>query len=339
MNDTIVEVTTLKEVAAACGLAPITVSRILNGQRKENRPSMIERAEQVRRVAEELGYRPNRSARRMREGRTGTVALVQSDRPGSTHLPWMMRHHLLQALSQRGTLLGLVQLPEERLTDPDYVPGILSELVADGLLMDYIAAVPQRIRDLIGHYRVPVVWLNNDLATDAVRPDDHACGRQAAVHLLERGHRRIAWLDGTGSHFSRGHRTAGVVAACSEAGVEPVLVPQAVATDPHALGPYLRRSGCTAVVAYSDHEATVAGYALARVGLAIPEDCSLIAIHSHQVAPFGLPLTTSRVPLGQVAVAAVDLLDRRMADPDQARPSVVVDSPGIDAGATVAAPA
>ena len=66
---------TLRDVARAAGVSPATASRALSA------PDLVapERRELVRRVARELGYRPNLAARQLRNGRSGLIALVLPD--------------------------------------------------------------------------------------------------------------------------------------------------------------------------------------------------------------------------------------------------------------------
>src|SRR5271154_5907221 len=67
---------TLEDVAARAGVSPGTVSRVLNGKNKENRPAIAKRSERIRRIALQLGYRPNAAARSISRGRFRAVAFV-----------------------------------------------------------------------------------------------------------------------------------------------------------------------------------------------------------------------------------------------------------------------
>ena len=57
---------TMKDIAVEAGVSIKTVSRILNGENKENWPSSIRRAQQIRDIANRLNFRPNAMARTMR---------------------------------------------------------------------------------------------------------------------------------------------------------------------------------------------------------------------------------------------------------------------------------
>ena len=69
---------TLKTIAEKAGVSVHAVSRVLNGQNKENRPSAIARAEKIRTIARELGYRPNAAAQAMKQGAFKSIMLLMS---------------------------------------------------------------------------------------------------------------------------------------------------------------------------------------------------------------------------------------------------------------------
>ncbi len=66
---------TLKEVAAACGVSPTTVSNILNGKSKASE----ETVRRVLEMVEKIDYRPNYMAKGLRTQRTRTVAIIAED--------------------------------------------------------------------------------------------------------------------------------------------------------------------------------------------------------------------------------------------------------------------
>ena len=67
---------TLAEIAREAGVSPATVSNVLNGRNKENWGSSARRADEIRAVAQRMGYRPNAAARATATGRFGAVALL-----------------------------------------------------------------------------------------------------------------------------------------------------------------------------------------------------------------------------------------------------------------------
>src|SRR5579863_8762878 len=99
---------TIASIAAHMGLSRATVTHVLNGHGTEQRirPQTQQR---VLEVARELGYRPNASARAMRAGRFGSVALIQSQL--GEYLPSELLYGLTTAMVARDVRLMLTHVP------------------------------------------------------------------------------------------------------------------------------------------------------------------------------------------------------------------------------------
>src|SRR5262249_14722657 len=89
---------TIATIAAHMGLSRATVTHVLNGRGTEQR-IRPETQQRVLEVARELGYRPNASARAVRAGRFGSVALIQSQL--GEYLPPELLYGLTTAMAAR----------------------------------------------------------------------------------------------------------------------------------------------------------------------------------------------------------------------------------------------
>jgi LacI family transcriptional regulator len=147
-----------------------------------------------REIAEKLNYRPDAARRRTSPGRFGSIGLLTAP----NRLPGVFFEGTFQAirreLSQRDLHLTIGDLSDYQLTDATHIPKILRELAADGLLISYIADIPERMVSLIHQYRIPSVWINTVLEADCVYPDDFNAGKRATDHLLQLGHSAIAYV-------------------------------------------------------------------------------------------------------------------------------------------------
>ena len=319
-------------MAVAAGLHRVTVTKALRGD-----PSISEATqERVRKLAAEIGYRPNASARAMRAGKFGTVALVLSAHPGRSYLPERALRGICQTLSDRELQLTIAQLPDEKLTDAGFVPRLLREYCCDGMLIDYTDHIPDRMIDLIEQLRQPAIWLNRKQDHDCVYPDDLALGRQATQRLLAAGHRRIAYLDwGAGwkqldeAHYSQRDRQAGYAEAMTAAG----LTPQPIRRDDSDVVSHAGElcetvtallagdDRPTAFVAYAPHFARRAAAAALLRHLRVPEDLSLVAISGGGQLSLddGRPLSTAAVPERNYGTAGVEALLEKLAAPGGTR--------------------
>ncbi len=219
---------TLKQIAAKAHCSVMTVSNVLNDKGDLYRDEMRRR---VLDTAFELGYRPNSSARATRRGRYGNVALLASTHPQQSQLPILLMGAIEGKLASEDLRFSFARLPDEKLTDPEYMLKILGQWSADGLLVNYTHGYPEQMLEIIDHYHVPAIWMNCRLEHDCVFPDDEYAGRIATENLLRSGHRRVAFVDYSASrselnvaHYSIRDRQAGYEQAMAEAGLTPRVV-------------------------------------------------------------------------------------------------------------------
>jgi LacI family transcriptional regulator len=310
---------TLADVARESGMSPPTVSQILNG-RGSYRPETRRR---VQVAAERLGYRPHAYARAMVQGRFGAYALLLSSEHGSSLIAPGLLEGLDEAMGPRGLRLTVARLPEERLAGDARLPGILAEWLADGLLINWNAAVPAALEALVERHALPAVWINRRLPRDAVHPDDRRGAREAVERLLGLGHRRIAYLDHLDCpragclHYSGTDRWEGYAEAMRAAGLEPRLLAEGVI-------PFARRAAWDrawlgrddrpgAVLCYTQTDCQALLYAMAGLGLEPGRDLSVITFAPARFRELGVAVDTVLVPGHELGRCAAELLDRRIA--------------------------
>ena len=214
---------TIASIAAKMGLSRATVTHVLNGRGTEQR-IRSETQQRVLEVARELGYRPNASARAVRAGRFGNVALIQSQL--GEYLPPELLYGLTAAMAAHNVHLVLTHVPNVDAHGEDYVAHTMRELSADGVFVNRHGFAPAPFLDRIQELRIPAVFLNSKQEFDAVYPDDLQGGALATEYLLGLGHERITYV-GTEPrqrpHYSEYDRRAGYERAIKEAGRTPWL--------------------------------------------------------------------------------------------------------------------
>ena len=336
----------LKQVAERAGLSIRTVSYVLNGRGAHL--FRAETADRVRRAARELGYRPNRSAQAIRAGRFHCAGLVLSTAAGRSTLPDGLLAGIHEALAETDRHLAVSRLPDEKLTDRQFVPDILRTWMVDGLLINYTDHIPGKLVAMLEDHAVPSVWINTKRPSDCVHPDDFAACRAAARQLIELGHRRIAYLDYSHGHatrephYSAVDRKAGCERALADAGLTAQIewAADTVPTDRTLARATALLSGpqrSTAVVAYARKMAETCLVAALRAGLRVPEDLSLTCFDERGGGHLGVSIATRIVPDRAVGIEAVRMLGRKVAEPDQRLPAIAVPF-GFDAGTSCAPP-
>lgn len=300
---------TLEMVAAAAGVSPSTVSRILNGT------AVV--AEEKRAAVDEaiarLGFVPNPVARGLAGGRTLSIGVVTQ---------------AIDSPFYGGALRGV----EEELGRAGYSPLFVSghwsatrEAQCIETLkarrVDGIIVLTGRLSDaaLAQHaVSLPVVVTGRKLAAPrlyALSFDDFEGARLATHHLLSLNHRRIAFISGDSRHPDAKERLRGYRAALEAAALpfEPALVLPGNYTEDSGRMAVERlldsREPFTAIFAANDQMAFGAGLALHRRHLRVPEDVSLVGFDDVASALYAIPpLSTVHHPvyeLGQAAAQAM----------------------------------
>jgi DNA-binding LacI/PurR family transcriptional regulator len=312
---------TIQQVARAAGVSPSTVSNLLNGRAERMLPSTQER---ISTAIAELGYRPNRAARQLRTGRTATVGLIV---PSVGNPFWgSFARELEAAALDRGHNVLLCN--SER--DPERERRYVEELWDDGVRGIVLCTSLPSLRHL-----EPVLARGLDLVTfdrPAQADDprsvvsisiDNAVGmHQATSHLIELGHRRIAFVSGSLGSLNRHGRHSGFRAAMEAADLDPDWIPawsgsadragfgdvEAAALGREAAHEiFARDPRPTGVVAINDMTALGVCRGLRDLGLRVGHDVSVVGFDDIVLADlYDPPLTTVRQPIAEMARLAVE---------------------------------
>jgi LacI family transcriptional regulator len=338
----------LKHIATKAGVSTNTVLRVLRGQNKEVWPSAIRRAEEIRELARSIGYLPNGSARAIRRGSFNCISLVLSTTQGRSHLPPDLFNAIHDELAANSIRLIVAKLTDERLTSRDAVPTILRDWACDGLLLNYTDHIPPAMVNLLGHYRIPSIWLNSRQSSDCVYYDDFGGGMTATQKLIELGHRNIAYLDFVQerpehNHYSRTDRLAGYVQAMKAARLTPFDVSRCKGIPVEKRLDWTRElltgpNRPTGIVCYDAGDRVL--YAAALAGLSVPKDLSIVTFSPRPPQPLargemfiGRDITTVRVPTDEAGRQAVRMLMKKIENPQKALQATVVRME-LDAGET-----
>ncbi|RYX83816.1 LacI family transcriptional regulator [bacterium] len=315
---------TMKDVALRAGVHLSSVSVVLNGSRSSAGISSQTR-ERIVEAAAELGYRRNGSAHTIRTGRFGNVAVLLSPLRSRSYLPLPLLAGFHDALDQLNMTLTFCLLGDEKLTESGTIPKFLRERMCDGLLIDYNSHIPQSMIESIQRHQIPAVWINSIQEADCVHPNDLEAAQRATNHLIQLGHRRIAYVDFANSsetpHYSAHDRCAGYAQTMQSAGLEPHIWNLKLAgNNPAAFCERMLASHDrpTAVIGYAIYAIEGLTYAAARLGLSVPEDLSLVSFGPEQIDYLCRSMTVLIEPQYEIGQLATQMLMRKIETPDEA---------------------
>ena len=330
---------TLNDVAARAGVSKATASRVLNG----NVSVAPETRDRVLTAMAELDYTPSTSARRLSFGRTLTISVVTT---------FLTRPQAAERLRGVDAVLSdsefdLVIYNVESIDKRDqYLRALAVAQRTDGLL---VISLPLRDVDSerLASAAIPVVVIDAHAPAVEGLPhvvgDDIGGGEAAARHLLELGHRRIAFVgdefDNPFGFTSSRHRYIGYERALAAAGL--AVEPQLVALGAHSryearelAGRLLSLDGRpTAVFAASDTQALGVISAAHGAGLRVPDDLSVVGYDDIEMAEY-LGLTTIRQQLFESGRLGAELLIREIGSRSPVPPSIVLPPKVVVRGTT-----
>jgi DNA-binding LacI/PurR family transcriptional regulator len=305
----------MKEVATRAGVSVKTVSNVVNGY-VHVAPTTRER---VQRAIDEMGYRPNLTARSLRSGRTGiiAVALPRLDEPYFAELA----SAVIAVADDRGCTVLVDQTDGLRERELLAVAGIRPDLI-DGLILSPLALGAD---ELVVEGATPLVLLGeriSDTSFDHVAIDNVAAARTATEHLLSLGRTRLAAvgaMEAVSAQTAR-LRLEGFTSALRAAGRTPA--PGHV----QEVGAFRREDGAAAmdrlldlpeppdaVYCFSDLLALGALRALHSRGVRVPEDVAVIGTDDIAESRFSTPsLSTVVQDRVEIATLAVDALLQRL---------------------------
>jgi DNA-binding LacI/PurR family transcriptional regulator len=306
----------IKDVALRAGVSVKTVSNVVNGFQFVSDQTRAK----VQAALDELDYRPNLSARLLRGGRTGVVALAVPE-ISSPYFAELAAQFVQHAKGHGWTLL-IDETQGAKDSERLVLDGIKSHLV-DGLIVSPLALTAKEIegrRD-----RTPLVLLGERLAhspVDHVSIDNVAGARAATEHLLALGRTRIAAI-GSQPHISGGTaalRLRGYKAALRAARLtfdDALVIP---AKSFHRADGYAAMTALLdlpqppdAVFCFNDLMAVGALRALQERGCRVPQEVAVIGFDGIEEGAFHHPsLSTIAVDKSEIARLALGFLQQRI---------------------------
>ncbi|WP_395244072.1 LacI family DNA-binding transcriptional regulator [Agromyces sp. MMS24-K17] len=321
---------TMADVGTRAGVTARTVSNVLSGS-----PSVRpETRDRVLRAVDELGYRMNTSARSLKTGRVGTIALAIPDL-GIDYFADLARRIMAEAERHDWSVV-IQQTGARRETEIAILSGARREH-ADGLIFQPHALGPGDEKYLLGNDRLVILGdriFNGPV--DHVSMANVEAAQLATQFLIDRGRTRIAAI-GTNPQVSTvsaaSLRLEGYERALRGVGLE--VAPERIVVAEE----WKLRDGAAAmthllslderpdaVFCFNDTLALGALHAIQMQGLRVPDDVAVVGFDNVPAAQYSFPpLTTIEPGTDQLAKHAVDLLAARVAGRNDPPREIVTD--------------
>lgn len=303
---------TMSDVARLAEVGVMTVSRVLNGTA---RVSDTTRA-RVEHAIEQLNYRPNELARVFRGQRSHSIGLI---------VPYLYdsffatcAHAVIAVARERGYSVILTTSNEDPETEIAAARNMLQRCVEGLLVIPSCARTSQLTRAACE--RTPVVTFDRpatDPSIDSVLVQNTAGARRMIEHLIEHGHKRIAFMGISRSLFTINARFLGYRRAMQDAGLEEssFFGCDSESNTREALAAMMKSGNAATAIMTSNILAT--RYVLsvaAHLGIHLPGDLALGCFDDFELAEYTAPsLTVVRQPVEEIGRVATNLLFDRIA--------------------------
>jgi len=308
----------LKDIAAQAGVSVMTVSKALR-----NAPDLSAQTKtRLKLLAQQMGYVPDSMAQGLRNRTTKLLGLVLS----TVANPIFAR--TVSAIEERAHELGYDLILAHTLNIPEREEACIRKLLSrrvDGLFIFpvYRLAPTATIYQEIAQRRTPTVILGHRAPFCSqfinVETDDVYGSYSITRHLIELGHKRIAFLTGPISSPSSQERLEGYYRALREAKIDRddalVFIGGTMIEEGEkaALQLLNESADVTAVQASNDLVAIGAANIFLNQGIKIPQDISVAGFGNILVSEyFRVPLTTVRQPKLRLGTAAMELMQKAM---------------------------
>lgn len=330
----------IADVAREAGVSVSTISNVLNGRTDRMRSDTLQR---VQAAIAALDFRPNRAARQLKTGRTPMLGLLVPSIANPMY-GYIAREVETVAQERFGHRVVLGNTYRNR----DKETGFFDDLLAHGVrgvivissLVDerHFEAAVQRGLAMVSYDRRATPGAAS--AIDHVSVDNAQAAFLATRHLIEHGHRRLAFATASGQTMSRSEKVRGFHAAAAQAGLQETarviegstqsaygdsemadvgrLLAARIAAD---------RRRPTGIVAVNDLLAFGLMAGFRDAGLILPDDMSIVGMDGLFLSALTCPaLSTVRLPVPAMAATIVERVIGRMADPGIAPGEFVFES-------------
>lgn len=318
----------INDVARLAGVSISTVSNVLNG--RTGRVGADTRA-RVERAIAALDYKPNGAARQLKTGEARMIGLLV---PSLGNPSYSMITREIEAYSW--SHFGYRVIVGNTYRDPEHERAFLDDMVSRGVRGVIVISSLADESHIEAPVRRGLIAVSYDSHSrpntrptfDYVSADNAAGVREAVDLLVSQGHRRLAFLTPGIWTFSRIEKRDAFLEAAADAGVKATVIEGMVAPSEadaemaelgQSLAPRLarHRSRPTAAVTINDMMAIGLMAGLRELGLSVPDDMSVIGMDGIPLGNFTAPpLTTIRLPMGDLARTMVDRIMLRLKAPD-----------------------
>ena len=308
---------TINDVAKQAGVSIKTVSRVINNETSVRQLTR----EKVQLAVEELNYQPNLSARNLAGAKSFSVAYIY-DNPNAYYII-DMQEGILSACKQHGCelLIHPCDAKNKNITE-EVVNMVKHARIAGLILTPPLSEMPEFVKTLVELDVKVVRIMSGDVAPDELSPcvmvNDRDAAQTITQHLIDLGHKDIAFIAGDAEHMSTIERYKGYRRALKASNIDfdkslviegDYSFDSGVSGAKQLMSSESKNTRPTAIFSCNDEIAAGALFAARLMNISIPEQLSIVGFENSPFSRQTWPkLTTADQPNSQIAEDAANLL-------------------------------
>lgn len=325
----------MKKVTLQVIADELNVSKALISKALSNDPSVNEvTKENIWKKAEEMGYRVKQSRMKFTAAQTGNIAVLMPRAYLDDIEYWGKVLQGIESELNQHKFSMILSSIDLTLGSKDALPTSILEKKVDGAIV--MGHLPDSYIELLKFNQFPFVMLDANLmdpTIDHILANNYLGAYRATGHLLENGHRRLGFVGDKNTSWSFRERYRGFLEAIEdferkqEVEIESLVIPGIGVSGtgmyvssqlPVSLEKSLKNANAlTALFCANDLTAFEVLSVMDRMGLRCPDDVSVIGFDDLTLCEMMQPkLTTVRVPKGDIGIRAVEVLLRRIEQPE-----------------------
>ncbi|AWH88844.1 LacI family DNA-binding transcriptional regulator [Limnobaculum parvum] len=304
---------TMQEVANKAGVSKATVSRVLSGKGYVSKTTK----DRVYKAIEDAGYRPNLLARNLATNKSQCIGLVVTNTLYNGNYFSELISQAAQKLEDHGRQLILVDGKHSAEEEQEAIQFLL-DLQCDAVIIYPRFLTIDVMDDIIEQYKQPIMVVNRRLRknqSQCICCDHKGASFNATKHLIEQGHRDIAFITGSLDSPTAIERLSGYKEALNQHHIEVqdkliIKGKWTPASGAAAIESLLNNKVTfSAVLASNDDMAIGVIKKLTEVGIAIPTDVSIIGFDNIPTAPYLTPsLSSVKDPVSNMVSEVINRL-------------------------------
>lgn len=306
---------TMKDIAQKLGVSVVTISKAFNNKDGVSEDLRI----QIKKTAEEMGYRYNSNAKALREGHCFNIGVIVASRymdetENSFYLK--MYQNIIKYLTDY-EYSGILEIITTEMEDGNELPRMVSRNKIDGLIVlgqmkaEYLLFIQKT-----GIHTVYLDFYNKTIDVDAIITDNIYGEYLLTNYLISKGHKKIAFIGNIYATASILDRYLGYYRSLLANRLE--VNPDYLIPDRTDQGKFIEiplpKDMPTAFVCNCDTVAYALIQKLKEKGYRIPEDISVVGFDNYSFGEYSTPkLTTVEVDVDAMTMLAVETLQKRIA--------------------------